>query len=408
MRDVLIITRQFPPATGGVSESLEGFCRHWDPQRVAVLTSGLPGSHALDATMPFPVYRYDPRIDLAFESRSVRRFGGALAALATLGLRIAWRTRPRAVLCYTARAVDLFPAYLLRLEQGIPYAAYCHGDDLPVPGRLLKRDRLRLPLLDRAARIFTNSAATAGRVAALGVGRSRTCVVSPGIDTDRYCPGDGGRLRRSLGIAPSEAVVLTVGRLDLRKGHDMVIRALAALRREQPNVRYVIVGDGQERTRLMSLARDLGVQDAVLFVGYQPAGLLPDYYRLCDVFAMPNRELPDGDTEGLGLVFLEASACRKPVIGGRAGGAVNAVAHGRTGYLVEPNGPDDVTARLKELLADPALRREMGAAGRCHAVANYSIVNQARKLWGELQSLSHRQGRWRRPGSRVRTEGTSK
>ena len=188
----------------------------------------------------------------------------------------------------------------------------------------------------------------------------------------------------------------------------MVIRALAVLRREQPNVRYVIVGDGEERTRLMALARDLGVQDAVLFLGYQPAGLLPDYYRLCDVFAMPNRELPDGDTEGLGLVFLEAGACCKPVIGGRAGGAVNAVAHGRTGYLVEPNGPDDVTARLKELLADPALRREMGAAGRRHAVANFSIVNQARELWGELESLSHRQGRWRMRDGRVGIEGAAR
>lgn len=202
--------------------------------------------------------------------------------------------------------------------------------------------------------------------------------------------------------------MLTVGRLDLRKGHDMVIRALAALRQERPNVRYVIVGDGQERTRLMSLARNLGVQDAVLFAGYQPARLLPDYYRLCDVFAMPNRELPDGDTEGLGLVFLEAGACGKPVIGGRAGGAVEAVAHGRTGYLVDPTGPDDVAARLNELLADPALRREMGAAGRRYAVANFSIANQARELWLGLESLWQPQGPWRTCGGRVRAEGAPK
>ncbi|MBK7081414.1 MAG: glycosyltransferase family 4 protein [Betaproteobacteria bacterium] len=120
-------------------------------------------------------------------------------------------------------------------------------------------------------------------------------------------------------------VILTVGRIVPRKGFDAVIRAMPTILSSVPNAHYLIVGTGHYRAALEALVQECGMHDHISFVGPVADEDLADYYRLCDLFVMPNREMPDGDTEGFGLVFLEANACGKPVIGGIAGGAVEAV-----------------------------------------------------------------------------------
>jgi phosphatidylinositol alpha-1,6-mannosyltransferase len=183
-------------------------------------------------------------------------------------------------------------------------------------------------------------------------------------------------------------VLLSVGRLQSRKGHDLVIRSMARLRSVRPDIRYLIVGDGDERPRLERLVREEGLGDAVRFAGKVPDEQLPDYYSAADVFVHPNRIDDDGDVEGFGMVFLEAAAAGLPVVGGNSGGVPEAVDHLRTGLLVGGRDVDEFVAAVLRLCDAPVLRTEMGQAGRQRVADRFSwstSVEALNRLHSSLQ-----------------------
>jgi phosphatidylinositol alpha-1,6-mannosyltransferase len=157
-----------------------------------------------------------------------------------------------------------------------------------------------------------------------------------------------------------------VSRLDIHKGHDTVIRALAAVLRDIPDAAYVIVGEGPMRQELEEMSRACGVADHVVFAGYIPRTQTLALFAACDVFVMVSR-IENGSTEGFGIVFLEAGAFSKPVIGGRSGGIPDAVADGESGLLVDPLAPEEVGAAISRILKDRDLASRLGRAG-CHRV----------------------------------------
>jgi phosphatidylinositol alpha-1,6-mannosyltransferase len=178
--------------------------------------------------------------------------------------------------------------------------------------------------------------------------------------------------QKLLGDRYRDQVIVTVGSLTARKGHDMVIRALPRLRETVPDITYLIVGQGGYRAKLEELAMSLGVRDRVIFVGQVSAEDLPDIYALADVFVMPSREhLESCDVEGFGLVFLEASACAKPVVGGRSGGIPDAIVDGVTGLLVNPNDAEDIANSLARLLTNSNLAIRLGQQGRCWVTKDF-------------------------------------
>jgi len=173
---------------------------------------------------------------------------------------------------------------------------------------------------------------------------------------------DVSAARASLGLDQAR-VILTVGRLTPRKGIDTVIRALPSVIERVPNAVYMVVGEGEDRERLEALARETGVEDHVLFEGSVPFSQLPSTYNLCDVFVTPSRSAPPS-VEGFGIVFLEANACGKPVIGARSGGIPDAIVDGETGLLVEPDDEPGLAEALVSLLSNPERCRALGEAGR--------------------------------------------
>ena len=164
-----------------------------------------------------------------------------------------------------------------------------------------------------------------------------------------------------------DTVLLTVGRLQRRKGHDLAIEAMTRVRSEVPGVKYLIVGDGDERPRLEALVDTLGLRDTVTFVGTVKAGDLPACYGAADVFVHPNR-VDNGDVEGFGIVFLEAAAAGLPVIGGNSGGVPEAIDVGRSGVLVSGTDVGELADAIVTLARDGERRRRMGEAG-CRFVA---------------------------------------
>jgi phosphatidylinositol alpha-1,6-mannosyltransferase len=262
----------------------------------------------------------------------------------------------------------------------IPYVVFAHGEEITT-GVLSRRLRFVLPLVYRSASaVVANSENTKKLVVGLGVPEHRVFVLHPSVTVERFrtAETDAARIRQrhALGDGP---VLLTVGRLQKRKGHDRAIEALPRLLESFPGLRYVIVGTGEERESLADLAERLGVSDRVVFPGLVPDEDLPGYYGACDLFVMPNRT-ERSDIEGFGIVFLEAAAAGKPAVAGASGGAGEAVVDGVTGLLVDGERSDAISRAVKRLLHDPAGARRMGRAGYERVCREFTYEQAARRL----------------------------
>lgn len=283
---------------------------------------------------------------------------------------------------------------VLRQWLKLPFVVFAAGNEiLDVIEKKWPKPLLALQTADRVVAI---SNYTASFVERAGVPPSRIEIVYPGYDTTRFRPLPGKlELRRKLlGDRDGDQVILTVGNLVARKGHDTTIRALSYLLRSVPNVTYLIVGDGPYRTELETLASELGVRERVVFAGRLPDEDLAELYALCDVFVMPSRaQLDEKDVEGFGIVYLEASACGKPVIGGRSGGVPEAIVDGVTGMLVDPYDPAELSNVMKRLLTDREFANHLGRKGQARAVNDFTWCRAAEKVQGILDSVKREQSK---------------
>ena len=200
---------------------------------------------------------------------------------------------------------------------------------------------------------------------------SKLVQIAPGIDVDHFVPTDSSNLRAELGLT-DKSVIISVGRLVHRKGQDKLISALPEIKTSVPNVHLVLVGVGPHQDYLEKLALKLNVSDCVTFIGRINYAELPKYICLGDIFAMPSRSRFFGlEVEGLGIVYLEASACGLPVVGGKSGGAPDAVLVGETGVVVDGTNPSEIAEACIELLNNPELCALMGANGRAWIIENW-------------------------------------
>jgi phosphatidylinositol alpha-1,6-mannosyltransferase len=204
-----------------------------------------------------------------------------------------------------------------------------------------------------------------------------------GTDPEIFGPAsDTGELRKkwNVGEAP---LILTVARLVPHKGQDVAIRALARLRKEFPDLRYVMVGEGHDEKRLRSLARELDVENAIVFAGPVSDGDLPEAYATSNIYIGLSRLDKEINAEGFGISFLEASSSGLPVVAGDSGGVRSAVRDSETGVVVDPVNVDAVVAAVSEFLRDPARSKMFGDAGRKAVENHYNwdrVANDARSF----------------------------
>jgi glycosyltransferase involved in cell wall biosynthesis len=202
-----------------------------------------------------------------------------------------------------------------------------------------------------------------------GVRGERIHVVPSGIDAAamRASPAAGDAHRRGWGIAADDVLVLTLGALERRKGHAVLLTAATQLAADHPRLRYVFCGGGSEEAALRRLAGPLGV--SVVFAGQQID--VPGCLAAAQIVAMPSLK------EGLGVAALEAMAAARPVVASHVGGLAEVVADGESGLLVVPGDPVSLAAALASLAADPATRRRLGEAGRARVLARYTAARMA-------------------------------
>ena len=188
--------------------------------------------------------------------------------------------------------------------------------------------------------------------------------IAPGIDTDHFSPQDATQLRRELELTEKK-VIVSVGRLVHRKGQDVLIEAMPAIIKEVPEAHILMIGEGPYRSYLENHVKVLGLQERVTFIGRVQYADLPKFICAGNLFVMPSRSRLAGlEVEGLGIVYLEASACGLPVIAGNSGGAPDAVLQGETGLVVDGTSKAEVAAAVIELLQDADRSKAMGIRGR--------------------------------------------
>ena len=350
-RRVLVVTNDFPPRLGGIQSFVHAMVCALPADEVVVYTSDHAGSGAFDAAQPFPVVRHPTGMLLPTPSAR-RRVCGVL------------REHDAEAVWFGAAAPLGLLAPALRRAGAKRIVATTHGHEvgwarLPVARAALRR------IADHADVLTYLGEYTRRRLARVVDGRTVLAQLTPGVDTDRFRPGiDGGAVRARYGLAEAP-VVVCLSRLVPRKGQDTLVDAWPSVVATVPGARLLIVGRGPYERALRRRARRRGVDDVVTFTGGVATGELPPHLAAGDVFAMPCRTRRAGlDVEGLGIVYLEASACGLPVVAGRSGGAPDAVREGETGFVVDGRRPDEVAAVLVELLRDANLRAELGRAGR--------------------------------------------
>jgi phosphatidylinositol alpha-1,6-mannosyltransferase len=371
-----LVTNDFPPRPGGIQSFVHNLVVRQPPGSVVVYASTWPlrdrrRAAKFDAEQPFEVVREETEVLLP--TPKVARRAAELA-----------RTRGCDTVWFGAAAPLGLLAGGLRRRAGVHrVVAQTHGHEvgwaaLPGARELLRR-------IGRDVDVVTYLGEyTRLRLERVLSGRTDLRRLAPGVDVDAYSPQvDGAPVRKRLGLQ-DRPVVVCVSRLVPRKGQDTLVRALPAIRRRVPDAALLVVGGGPYRSTVQRLVREAGLERDVVVTGSVPADDLPAHYAAGDVYAMPCRTRHRGlDVEGLGIVYLEASASGLPVVAGDSGGAPEAVRPGETGYVVDGRDLAAVADRVATLLADPALAKRLGAAGRAWVERDWRWEIQAQRM-GEL------------------------
>lgn len=368
---VLLVTNDFPPRRGGIQSYLGELVERLASTGTHELTVYAPqwkDADAFDARAAYRVVRHPGTLMLPGPGVDIRM----RALIAEQAIDTVWFGAAAPLGLLAARARQAGATRVL---------ASTHGHEvgwsmLPVARSVLRH------IGDGADVVTFVSRYTRARFASAFGPAGALEYLPPGVDTDQFRPDPAGRaeLRTRYGLG-QRPTVLCLSRLVPRKGQDMLIRALPEIRRRVDGAALVVAGGGPHLAALRRLARHHGVAEHVTFTGGVPTAELPAYYALADVFAMPCRTRGAGlDVEGLGIVYLEASATGVPVIAGCSGGAPETVQHNKTGLVVDGRSAGRVADAVAELLANPDRAAAMGAAGRNWVTAQWQWDTLAARL----------------------------
>lgn len=353
---VLFVTNDFGPRAGGIETFIIGLIQRRPFGQTIVYTSSQPESEQYDAdwmkNYGVRVIRDRSKILLptprvAFKLRHIIKSEGittaAFGAAAPLGLLSASMKRAGVL-----RTVALTHGHEVWWAKVFPFNI------------LLRRIGATVDVLTYLGEFTRNAIASALTAKA----KSAMVKIAPGIDVDHFSPSDASALRQSLGLADKK-VIVSVGRLVHRKGQDHLIESMPEILEVVPNAHLLLVGQGPYRDYLQQLVTKNALEDSVTFIGRIQYADLPQYICVGDIFAMPSRSRLMGlEVEGLGIVYLEASACGLPVLAGNSGGAPDAVLHNETGLVVDGTDNKQIAAAAIKLLSKEDSARKMGVVGR--------------------------------------------
>jgi phosphatidylinositol alpha-1,6-mannosyltransferase len=378
---IAIVTGIYPPIVGGAGAVMHSLATH-APDQISIVTcksdqDGRPLAWEMhDAAQPETIVRMKRFADSLpwLPPGKVRAIVKALHDRFILRpsagrelIRILEKIQPDMV-CLNTTFCYWTGEVIKRWKPEMKVTFYVHGEEVP-DGKGFHSQKA-LEALKSGDRVVAVSSYTKGALVAVGLDPNRVTVINNGVDTTRFVPGPRSQAIIDRFRLENRRILLTLARLDERKGQDMMIRAIPKIVESVPDLAYLVVGEGTMMERLWALVSELRLESTVLFTGGVSDEDVLAYYQTCDVYAMPNRTTGTGDTEGFGLVFLEAGACGKAVIGGKAGGVPDAIRDGETGFLVDGTSVDAIAEACTKLLEDQGMRERFGANGLEHAREN--------------------------------------
>lgn len=369
MPKTLLISEIFPPVNGGSGRWFWELYRRLPREDYVIAAGESPQAAAFDKTHDLHVTR------LPLSSNS-------WGLLSLTGLGFYWRSL--ALLIKLMRANNIQKVHcgrclpegvmglLLKVIKGTPYLCYIHGEDVETASSSRELSFLVSRVLRHASVLICNSRNTQSiLLERWKVPEEKTRVLHPGMDAERFVPAPYSiEVRDSLGWG-NRPVILTVGRLQKRKGHDMLIQALPSIREHIPNILYAVVGEGEEEAQLKKLGADYNVEESVLFMGAIADENLIECYQQCTLFALPNRNV-NGDIEGFGMVLVEAQSCGKTVLAGDSGGTKETMIPGLTGHIINCENPKIISACLIDLISQKKIGVTSSYLGREFVVNNFS------------------------------------
>jgi phosphatidyl-myo-inositol dimannoside synthase len=345
---LLVLTPDFPPAPGGIQQVVHRLAAGMGAFQTLVVALDDRDAAAFDEAGELAVRRVRAG---GWRGRPLAPRAVRMAALNAAGVGESIRFRPQLTL--SAHIVTSPAATLSRRLLGAPTCQYFYAEEIGA------RRRLAAFAAREADLSIAISSYTAELIAGTGATPRRLQLIPPGVDV----PADPAPQ------SPDRPTILTIARLEERyKGHDVMLQALPLVLAKVPDAHWVVIGEGSLRPGLEELARAHGVTHAVSFLGAVSDGQRDHWLRRADVVAMPSR-LPGGHLagEGFGIAYLEAGAFGKPALGGRVGGALDAIVDGETGLLVDPTDPVEVAEATTRLLLDRELASKLGSAGAARA-----------------------------------------
>ena len=371
MTHTVFVTNDFPPRAGGIQTFVYELVRRFDPSTVTVVSSKFDGDTEFDEQQAYRVVRSSHSVLLPTNStfKLVRQVIAETGATRV----VFGAAAPLALLAPKLRALGVTKIVALTHGHEVGWAR------TPVTASAIRKIGASVDVLTYLGEYTKTRIATALRKQ----DQNKLVKLAPAVDPVLFNPSQLAQanvLREQIGFA-SRPTIVCISRLMARKGQDALIDALPAIAREVPNAALVIVGDGPYRGTLEKKVRELGLQDSVHFAGRVDYTQLPAWYLTGDVFAMPCRTRNAGwDVEGLGIVYLEASASGLPVIAGDSGGAPDAVLNQQTGVVVDGRDEADIVKACVRLLSDEPLCKQLGAAGRVWVEQHWTWDHAAKTL----------------------------
>ena len=370
----LVLTQNFPPASGGSGRWFwELYSRLGNDYIIAA--DEMAKADSFDASAPITIHR-------------LPLYSSQWGIANLHGLKYYWRSFKALKQLVKEQNIDyihcgrVLPeglmAWMLKKTLGIPYLCYVHGEDLEASALSRELNSLTKLVMRSADKIICNSHNSANIVNRVDDSvNHKVTVMHPGADTSRFSPIDkkDEDFLNSMGWQ-GKRVILTVGRLQARKGQDKMIQAMPEIVKRCPQAHYVIIGHGESRAHLEQLIASMALHEHVQLLTDCDDETMIKCYQHCDVFILPNRT-EGQDIEGFGMVLVEAQACAKPVIAGDSGGTKETLIPGETGDIVDATDTVALADVIIKFIEDPDRCEAYGSAGRKHSVQAFDWENAA-------------------------------
>ncbi len=374
LNHIEIITQDFFPIEGGITTWVHEIAMNIfrERQSVGVTCKGRLDKPWDDDLIAYPVTRLP---DKRWRNKKYSYIAKRLREL-----------DPETMIIAASWKIALGIARYNILHKPFPYIVHVHGKEAREQrffNRLLKNFALKKSML------ITTGAENVKKIIQKDISHPIE-IVHPGVDIERHRPMDvPDQFFRKYGIPKGSPILLSFGRLVERKGFDMVLRAMPKILEKHSDLIYVIAGRGPQEEELGRLTMELDLAQQIVFTGFVGEEDTALLYNACDVYIMPSRRIKN-DIEGFGITYIEANACGKPVIGGDSGGVPDAVEHGKSGLLVDPESIDSIAHSVIDMFSKPQMRHEMGEYGRQRAIQSFQwkdVANRYMELFREGLSV---------------------